>query len=101
MHANVSSAILGRMTMQVPSPPARLASLCLLVALIGSVGVVAGEIVPALWLLSVLGALGCVSGITGLSILVYRVSLQTGAGVLRSLGRTLLAAMQLIFDLLP
>jgi hypothetical protein len=91
----------GPMTMQVPSPPARLATLCLLVALTGSVGLVAGEVVSALWLLTLLGAVGCLAGVTGLGILVYRVSRQTGTGILRSLGRTLSAAIQLIFDLLP
>jgi hypothetical protein len=89
------------MTMQVPSSPSRLATLSLLVALIGSVGVVAGEFVSALWLLTVLGAIGCLAGVTVLGILVYRVSRQTGTGVLRSLGRTLLAAIRLMSDLLP
>jgi hypothetical protein len=89
------------MTMQVPSPPARLATLSLLVALIGSVGVVAGEFVSALWLFAVLGAIGCLAGVTVLGILVYRVSRQTGTGALRSLGRTLLASIRLMSDLLP
>jgi hypothetical protein len=89
------------MTMQVPSPPARVATVWLFVALIGGVGVVAGEVVSALWLLAVLGAIACLAGVTGLGILVYRVSRQTGTGVLRSLGRTLLAAIRLLFDLLP
>jgi hypothetical protein len=77
----------------------RPAALCVVVTTFGTVAVVAGEAFSPLWPLVFLGAAACLLGIAGLCIFVYRVGQESGDGVLRSLRKTLRAAIQLIFDL--
>ncbi len=73
------------------------AALCLVLVTVSSVAAAAGG--AASWpVLILLGAAGGLVGIIGLGVFAYRASRQTGIGVLKALGRTLLVAITLIWD---
>jgi hypothetical protein len=77
------------------------AGLSLLIALSGGLVVLLTEVGswPAVVLL--LGLAAVLTGVVGLCVYVYRHSRSTGAGVLRSLGHAVSAAVRLIADLVP
>lgn len=77
------------------------AGLSLLIALSGGVIVLLTEVGSWPVVVLLLGLAAVLTGVGGLCVFVYRHSRSTGDGVLRSLGRTAIAAVRLIADLVP
>lgn len=75
-----------------------LATLCLILVAVSSVAAAIGD-AASWWVLFLVGAAWGLVGIIGLCVFAYRASRQTGVGVLRSFGRTVVVSMKLIFDL--